>query len=286
MREKNSIGFKPTVAVVIPTYNREAHIENAIRSVQNQTYPPHEIIVSDDGSTDSTETIVRNMNDHRILFISSSGNRGAQAARNAGIKAASSEWIAFLDSDDEWLPNRLTDAFDVARNRSVGVVYSNYYQRRFLDGGVSDLLMNPEIHEGNVLKPILRKSFVSFPGLTVRRDHLFEIGLLDESIRSWQEWDTCIRLAEKFEFAYSPHPSFIWNWHSGETISKDVLRDAMGIIQIVLKHYQLFLSVAGKDVLYLHFSAALNKLQQVDGENVELLRVKIRTALMQLGNNS
>lgn len=97
----------PTVSVVIPTYNRAHLVGRAIQSVLNQTYQDFEIIVVDDGSTDNTEEVVKSFNDPRIRYIRHDQNRGGSAARNTGIKMARGEYIAFQDSDDEWLPEKL-----------------------------------------------------------------------------------------------------------------------------------------------------------------------------------
>ena len=94
----------PTVSVIIPTYNRAHLVGRAIKSVLNQTYRDFEIIVVDDGSTDNTKDIIKEFQkkDKRIKYIPYEKNKGGSAARNTGIKAAKGEYIAFLDSDDEW----------------------------------------------------------------------------------------------------------------------------------------------------------------------------------------
>lgn len=96
------------VSVIIPTYNREKVLARSIKSVLNQTYRDFELIIIDDGSTDNTETLVKQYQekDKRILYYKQ-GNQGASAARNSGIELAKGEYIAFQDSDDEWLPNKL-----------------------------------------------------------------------------------------------------------------------------------------------------------------------------------
>ncbi|MHC5141971.1 MAG: glycosyltransferase family 2 protein, partial [Planctomycetota bacterium] len=93
------------ISVVIPAYNAEKHIARAIESVLAQTRPADEVIVIDDGSSDATAEVVRSFGD-KVIFIQQE-NAGASVARNAGIEAATSDWIAFLDADDEWLPNKL-----------------------------------------------------------------------------------------------------------------------------------------------------------------------------------
>ena len=97
----------PTVSVVIPTYNREHLVMRAIRSVVSQTFKDWELLVVDDGSKDNTEDAVQSFGDPRIRFIKHEINKGECATRNTGIVAATGGYLAFLDSDDEWLPEKL-----------------------------------------------------------------------------------------------------------------------------------------------------------------------------------
>ena len=93
------------IACIIPTYNRKHLLQRTIESVYHQTYPCNEIILVDDGSTDGTSEWIKEK--YPQIFFLFQKNQGVSSARNKGIKAASSKWIALLDSDDEWLPNKL-----------------------------------------------------------------------------------------------------------------------------------------------------------------------------------
>ena len=107
-----------TVSVIIPAYNAEAYIRRSIESVLLQTYPANEVIVIDDGSTDHTAEILKNYM-QQVQYIYQN-NAGASAARNVGIKRATSKWIAFLDADDEWMPNKLEEQIQVVtRNKTL-----------------------------------------------------------------------------------------------------------------------------------------------------------------------
>lgn len=103
----------PTVSVIIPTYNRVHLISRAIRSVLDQSYQDFEIIVVDDDSTDNIEEVVKSFKDKRIKFVKHEKNKGGGAARNTGIRVAQGELIAFLDSDDEWLPEKLEEQINL-----------------------------------------------------------------------------------------------------------------------------------------------------------------------------
>lgn len=97
----------PEVSVIIPTHNRQRLVSRAVRSVLNQTYEDLECIVVDDASSDGTPQVIQTIEDERLVYLRHDRNRGASGARNTGIRAAKSSLIAFLDDDDEWLPEKL-----------------------------------------------------------------------------------------------------------------------------------------------------------------------------------
>src|SRR5690606_10648341 len=95
------------VSVIIPTYNRSELLKKAIESLENQSHQNFEIIIIDDCSTDDTAEVVRGMDDERIIYLRHDTNKGGSEARNTGIKQATGSFIGFLDSDDQWLPDKL-----------------------------------------------------------------------------------------------------------------------------------------------------------------------------------
>jgi len=115
---------KPTVSVIIPAYNRAHLIGRAIKSVLNQAYQDFELIIIDDCSTDNTDEVVREFQkkDNRIIYLKHDQNKGGSAARNTGIKVSKSEYIAFLDSDDEWLPEKLEIQMEAILKQNVSMV--------------------------------------------------------------------------------------------------------------------------------------------------------------------
>ncbi len=245
----------PLVSVVIPTFNRAGMIEAAVQSVQAQTYPHWEIIISDDGSNDNTRDVVNKLmgSDNRIRFVTRETNAGAQAARNAGIKAAHGEWIAFLDSDDQWLPDSLQRRMTIALRGNVDVVHSNAY---ILHPGREREIYRVRPLSGNVYRDVLSGEGPMFPCLLIRKSALESIGLLDETIRSYQEWDTAIRLAKKYAFGFEPEPTFIYDYRTDNAISRDAVRAGRGYEQIVRKHLSEIIHVAGYEALWYHMNIA------------------------------
>ena len=252
---------EPLISVVIPAYNRAATISDCLRSVQAQTYQDWEAIVVDDGSTDSTPEVVTQLarEDARIRLIRQDRNRGAQAARNVGIQAAQGKWIAFLDSDDQYLPHSLESRLEVARAEKVSVVHSSC---NIIE---SDGVMKPyrvEVISGQVYRRLLENEGPTFPGLLVSKKALKRINYLDEKIISYQEWDTVIRLAKFYPFGYEARPTFSWDCRGSDTISKQMVRAGRGYEQVFHKHYVAILRYAGPRVLARHYRIAADWYQR------------------------
>jgi len=195
----------PTVSVIIPTYNRAHLVGRAIKSVLNQTYQDFELIIVDDGSTDNTEKVIKRFDDKRIRYIKHEKNKGGAAARNTGIKAARGEYIAFLDSDDEWLPEKLKRQMEVFKNASseVGVVYTGFIYVDKLGGGTSKQHIPKK--RGWIYEDILVENCIGTTStVLIERKYFKETGLFDENLPSCQDWDMWIRLAKQCKFDFIP----------------------------------------------------------------------------------
>ena len=195
------------VSVIIPTYNRENVIIRAIESVLRQTYPYFELLIIDDGSTDRTRQAVEQIGDERIQYISLQQNGGAAHARNIGIQEARYDYIAFLDSDDEWLPEKLELQMDVmlhspekfdavycrmdSASRETGerIVYP------FLEWKAEEL-------EGMLFDKILRQNLIPMPAFLVRRECIEKVGGLKETLRCYEDWEWFLRIAKECRIGF------------------------------------------------------------------------------------
>jgi len=193
----------PLVSVVIPTYNRAYCLGYAIDSVLNQTYKNYEIIVVDDGSTDETKNIVEQYGD-KVTYLSQQ-NAGVSAARNKGIKYSNGEWVAFLDSDDEWMPEKLTKQLNhINNNPCIGMHVTNatVSMRGESVSGFSISKNRNLALSGDVVvaKPMLLVMDVGFftPSYLVKRDFLHDVGLFDEQMSLYEDRDLFLRLSSKY----------------------------------------------------------------------------------------
>jgi len=242
------------VSVVIPTYNRAELVVRAVQSVLLQTYPDLEVIVVDDASTDDTQERIKILQqvDHRIRHFRHDSNRGAQAARNTGIEASMGEYMAFLDSDNEWCPRKLERQMALFSQKadSLGVVYCGYWKVSD-DGDVLDEYV-PR-YRGLVYKQTLADWITDTSALVVRKDILEKIHGFDENIRAYQEWDLCIRLARECQFDFVPECLALYHQHALPSISKDHLSDAYGYLGVVDTYREEILCECGRRTLSEHY---------------------------------
>jgi len=191
---------KPTVSVVIPTYGRAEHLPGAIETVTNQTYKNIELLVVDDGSpTPVVETLsAETMSEADMEIIRHDKNKGANVARNTGIRAATGEYLSFLDDDDRWHEDKLRRqvAAFAAASPSVGVTYTG----KRTEGPDGTTVTTPTA-EGWVLKDLLTgESFGQFSSVMVRTDVIDAAGLPDERFPAWQDREWFFRLAQHCQF--------------------------------------------------------------------------------------
>ena len=191
----------PMVSTVIPAWNAGRFIAEALRSALDQTWSNLEIIVVDDGSKDDTVAQVEPfLTDPRVRYIRQD-NAGPSAARNRGIRAASGEFIAFLDADDRWLPEKLDRQMPLFCRKAVGLVYC---QGRQIGGrkGVSRPGVAVEPRRGQVFWHILRRNFLMLPSAVVRRECLDEVGLFDTQLLTAEDTHLYARIAYRWEFDF------------------------------------------------------------------------------------
>lgn len=190
----------PTVSIIIATYNREHVLRRAIQSVLAQTYQDFELIIVDDGSIDNTERLVKSFNGEKIRYIRYRENKGPATARNTGIQSANGDYIAFLDSDDEWMPEKLEKqmrTFETAPPE-VGLVYTGFFKItnnkiRYRHGGLTP-------SDGNVFRNLLNGSFV-LPSATLVKQECFErAGMFDERFFPIEDWELSLRISRHYQF--------------------------------------------------------------------------------------
>ena len=189
----------PKITAILPTWNRAEWLEKSIQSVLDQTFGDFELVVVDDASTDSTAEIIERYSG-KIRTIVFSENRGVSAARNAAISTSDSEWIAFLDSDDFWHPDKLQK--QIAQTKMRPACPLHFTDEIWIRNGVR---VNPkkkhQKKEGWIFQPSLALCLMA-PSTVILRRELFEVhGLFDENLPVCEDYDLWLRLTAQHPVA-------------------------------------------------------------------------------------
>jgi len=192
-------------SVVIPTYNRAELLPRAIDSVLEQTYPAHEIIVVDDGSTDHTETVMKKY-ESRVRYIKQK-NAGVSAARNRGIEESEGNMIAFLDSDDDWKPEKLRLQAECFAEYDVSVCVTDSLEVGGPHSGKTtfeqSVLFDELRSSGPVLDAfplIVQQNFINTSTLAAKKECFKKVGLFDENLKATEDTDLWLRLSVHYKF--------------------------------------------------------------------------------------
>jgi glycosyltransferase involved in cell wall biosynthesis len=185
----------PMISVIIPAYNRAQVIAEALQSVLDQTCTDYEIIVVDDGSTDETAEVIRGFTD-RVRYVYQE-NRGSAAARNRGLQEARGDYIAFLDSDDLFTPEKLQKQVEyLQHNPHIGMVYSAYSN---IDDNHNELDIVPAQHAGHIYRQLIFQCKIATPTVMIRRQVVETVGEFDINLPMAQDVDYWIRIARHYE---------------------------------------------------------------------------------------
>jgi len=186
------------VSIIIPTYNRAKFIGGAIQSVLGQTYQDFEVIIIDDGSTDNTKEAVRRFKDSRISYLVQKENRGTSMVKNIGIREAKGKYIAFLDDDDKWLPEKLEMQVSKLEKSSTdtGFIYCGY---KMLNKEGKILRKIQPKFKGEIYQNLLRRNFIALPTILVKKEIFQKTELFDEELKFGEDWDLFLRMAKLYK---------------------------------------------------------------------------------------
>jgi len=191
------------ISVIIPTYNRKKTLARAIQSVLNQSLSPFEILIIDDGSNDGTEEWVKK-NFPNIKYIYQN-NHGVSSARNIGIENAYGDWVAFLDSDDEWLPNKLYEQVKaIDSNPEIKFFHTNEIWIR--NGIRVNQMKKHKKYGGYIFEKCLDICRISPSSALIQKEVFDNIGIFDESLRVCEDYDFWLRITSKYPVVFLDVP--------------------------------------------------------------------------------
>jgi glycosyltransferase involved in cell wall biosynthesis len=232
--------MNPKISVVLPMHNRANVLPRAIRSVLDQRLREFELVVVDDGSTDNGVAVAKSFGDGRITIIELGQNRGGNAARNAGVRAAKAPLIAFLDSDDAYLPEKLERVVAEFEDRpELDLLVDSFIKVQ--TSGARVMRKNPVIHDRGTFRTALftRQLWKATPSITVRRETILPV-MFDETLRRLQDFDFLIRASEVANCASTDAVLWVKYWDANSISIQDNMIPAN--VELVRRHPE-YLSV-------------------------------------------
>jgi glycosyltransferase involved in cell wall biosynthesis len=276
----------PKVTVVVPTYNRAKWVEEAIQSVLRQSFSDFSLVVVDDGSTDNTKEVVLKFRDPRVKYLYQE-NRGVSAARNSGVRASTSEYIAFLDSDDMYLDNAIEKSIHaMTQNPSVGFTFGQINIMKS-DGKVystkkPSFPCSTVVEQTDHVRKMLYYGHITLSTLVVKRSCFEAVGGFNEDLRYFEDYHLCIRLAKRYPAFYIAEPLINYRYHNdqltraikpgGEKAIPLILDEVFKDPDIALK----FMHLKGKVYSHMYCTYMFHSVYGVD---MKLARYYLRQAI-------
>jgi len=208
------------VSIIIPAYNVEGFIKNAINSALNQTYSNIEIVVIDDGSTDKTKEVLNSYITSRKIKYIYQANQGLAGARNSGICESHGKYIALLDADDEFLPEKIEKQISALEaNPDYGICYCDIIH--FFEGNPRRFYHHRYTYQsGNLFEPLLEKQFINPLSVVIKKDILDKWGVFDPELRHTEDWELWLRLAHRgVKFYYLDEPLALYQVRTSGNLS-------------------------------------------------------------------
>lgn len=228
----------PSVSVVLPTFNRAEYLGRAVASVLAQTVSDIELIVVDDASSDGTAEYLNSLarQDGRIRVLTNARSKGGGGARNVGIAASRGQWVAFLDDDDEWIPEKLQIQLAKLAANTAAIACSCSYEQHSTNGLKKIVRLPQQV----ALPDLLRGSVLGGASMCIcSRKILQGIGGFDTLFRSGQDWDLWVRLLQQGAIVICDEPLVKYLAHDGTRITNNMQSQYLGARRFLFKHKHL-----------------------------------------------
>jgi glycosyltransferase involved in cell wall biosynthesis len=244
------------IDVIIPTYNSSKYLSGAIKSALNQRNVELQVLIIDDGSTDNTRQLVKSLSSkNAVIKYFYQPNRGLSSARNLGIKVSEAPYIAFLDADDIWLPEKIAKQlaiFTKSKNDSLGLVYCDYFDIDVNGQKIPypSMRLDPSV-KGKVYSRLLAGNLIagSGSGVLVKRECFDKLGGFDENLPTCEDWDMWLRISKQYQVDYTIE-KLVGIRRSSNTMSSNNAGMLLGMALLYDKNVDFTNSSQAKEYFY------------------------------------
>lgn len=227
----------PNVSVIIPTYNRSFIIRQSVDSVLQQTYKDYELIVVDDGSTDNTCEILKPYGDK--IHYEFKENGGISSARNRGLEIAQGEYIAFLDSDDFWRPEKLQRQIECFNSHPEYGLVATRCLTNTVDRNFNTISIDKRRRPGKsgwIYKDLFYRNFIRTSSVVIKHECFHKVGAFDESLPRCEEIDMCLRISKNYQVGFINDILTVYTRRPVE-IRQDSIKGRKNWIRVLEKNY-------------------------------------------------
>lgn len=222
----------PFFSIIIPLFNKEKYIQNTIESVLKQSFQDFEIVIINDGSTDNSLFIINHFKDERIKIVTQK-NRGVASARNKGIELAEGKIIAFLDADDNWLPNHLQEIFELSEEKIECGMFCSRYTIKIKENHFEKVSFKNNIADNykgiveDFFKTSLKNRVALTSALAVKKEVFEKIGLFNESYSNGEDTNLWIKIALNYKIAITNKVTCIYNFASNNMSKNTIINQKL-----------------------------------------------------------
>jgi glycosyltransferase involved in cell wall biosynthesis len=273
---------EPLVTAIITTHDRLQLLKRAIESVKQQTYNNIELIVVDDWSSDGTKEYCETQ-DFKYIYIPREESKGGNYARNLGIRNANGEYIAFLDDDDFWLPEKTEKQIQLLLREKCGLVFcGSTFEIIQSDGKIKrvDMLPNKK-RSGDFSKLILQRIVTTTSAIIVSKKLLYDVGLFDETLKFWQEYEMTIRLAQVTSFDFVSEPLLVYRVDTNDKnrLTNKFYAWKSAVKYIYRKHCALYSKLSLKEKVFAKRTYWYDAKVRAKNSGLKLQSIKYQIAL-------
>lgn len=275
------------VSAIIITHNRKELLVRAIESVKRQSYPHIECIVVDDNSTDGTREYLESLDGIRYIRIDAEESRGGNYARNKGILASKGAYIALLDDDDAWLEEKIEKQMALALEKQGDVVYCGTTTELIKGESVRQFTSLPQPDmQGNLYPKILLTIHCTTTShLLIKKDTLVKVGMFDESLRFWQDYELTIRLAKVTPFYFVNEPLCLYRKDETDKhrLTNNYEQWKVAVDSIYEKYRKDYESLSFFDRTYVHKIWIRDGLKRAKKSRLKWIHFKLKISFLLLG---
>lgn len=270
-----------SVSVIVPCFNRADTVAEAIRSVLDQGWRDLEVIAVDDGSTDDSWAVMAAIADPRLRCLRNTAGKGVSSARNHGVANSSAPWVAFQDSDDLWLPDKLERQMAQLSGSDFVAAYCGMLVKEDTDPTTPVLQRHPDPDiaplQGDILPSLIRGSYLSTQMLVIRRDVFDAVGGFDEDLEALVDWELMLRVAQHGPVAFIDADLVVQRM-SANSITRSAHKRLLAQERVLSKHATLLQQYPGVLAQHHHRLAGAHKRSHTFAEAADHAGKALRTA--------